>query len=91
MKPDEETDSKIGEIVETESRPETESKPETEKHSRRNVASLHQFGDGVVHCHVQQKIHQEWLHEFCDSVSDEAIFNKLFPLLFSNFLLCLVI
>ena len=56
------TRSKIGEIVETETRPDAE--PE-----RRTVGSLFKVGDGIYHCSVEKPIHQEWLNEFVETVS----------------------
>ena len=57
------TRSKIGEIVEVETRPDSE--PE-----RRTVGSLFKVGDGIYHCSVEKPIHQEWLNEFVETVSD---------------------
>lgn len=59
----------IGEIFETESKSETVGDDGDNASKSQKVASLYQLGDNVVHCHVQQRLHQEWLNEFCETVS----------------------
>ena len=55
---------KIGEIYEL------ESKLGTETESRRRVATLVEIdaGAGIFHCSVENKIDQEWVNEFVETV-----------------------
>ncbi len=77
----------IGEIFETETKPELVGDDgDSSDHAKKSqkVASLYQLADNVVHCHVQQQLHQEWLNEFCETVSISlqlellVLFKKIF-------------